>query len=631
MSERVNDLIKTSHGFADPNALVERGRQAADANDLEGALKDADDALDRETNHYPALVLKVTVLAGLGRTDDAFKFLRQVSAGASDAKILRFARTFAQDQGRPDEALDHAFRLTEIEPQDEKNRAFVGQQFLNLNAPESALVQSQKMIADGSVKLGPMLKAQALAKLDRRDEALKTLRECLLGQGDDPKLLRMARTIALESGHPREATDYALRLSAFEPNHAGNQISLIHCCLAGGEFGRALEHADRLVAQHPREVDGPLLQAQALVALHRVPEALNGLDRAIQAEPKSAKLLRTARTIAYQNGRFESVIEYSRRLLDIAPEEEATHVFLVQAYIALGRIEEAEAHLKEYGSNKKFRLLGKSSFHLRHSRQVEETVPAFVRAWRAALDNIAPPNVTSSRNSAQALMIQYWSQGELPHDVALVHKSWRDLFDREQLGRVELFDRNSAAAWITAHAPEFSSVFAQSFHYAMESDIFRIAYASKRQCVYMDIDSWPLQDSAAIIRFATRAAGTMLYCRSYRPWVVNGSFVSTPDSAFIRELVSQTLTLRLEDLPKNHETIELSFGPTRYNMVLTDLLKRRPDAKVGKAGAPGCSSLALENEKLYFTHEAALASVKPPFSLGYKATDDYWKWVSIPA
>jgi hypothetical protein len=42
-------------------------------------------------------------------------------------------------------------------------------------------------------------------------------------------------------------------------------------------------------------------------------------------------------------------------------------------------------------------------------------------------------------------------------------------------------------------------------------------------------------------------------------------------------------------------------------------------------GLPGCSRLALDGDEIYFSHEAAVAALKPPFVLGYKATDDYWK------
>ena len=42
-------------------------------------------------------------------------------------------------------------------------------------------------------------------------------------------------------------------------------------------------------------------------------------------------------------------------------------------------------------------------------------------------------------------------------------------------------------------------------------------------------------------------------------------------------------------------------------------------------GVPGCSKLVLDDGKILFTHEAAVASMKPPFRLNYKATEASWK------
>jgi len=42
-------------------------------------------------------------------------------------------------------------------------------------------------------------------------------------------------------------------------------------------------------------------------------------------------------------------------------------------------------------------------------------------------------------------------------------------------------------------------------------------------------------------------------------------------------------------------------------------------------GVRGCSRLRLGETEIYFSHEAAVASVRPPFKLGYKVTGDYWK------
>jgi hypothetical protein len=255
-----------------------------------------------------------------------------------------------------------------------------------------------------------------------------------------------------------------------------------------------------------------------------------------------------------------------------------------------------------------------------------------VKAWELALANRheESPAEASDGCSLGATMIQYWSQGTPPSDVQIVCDNWRTLFAREGLGDIEVYDRASAEVWIRENAPEFAGQFAQAFHYAMESDIFRIAYASKRPCIYMDIDSWPLEHTASILRFAVKSASTMLYVRSSRAGIVNGFFVSTPECAFTKELVKQCLAIDLAPLPKTYQVLESSFGPSRYTRVLLDLLNANPGSSASSAPeVPGCSFLSLGKSRIYLAHEAAVAGVRPPFPLGYKATDDYWKFFSL--
>ena len=160
---------------------------------------------------------------------------------------------------------------------------------------------------------------------------------------------------------------------------------------------------------------------------------------------------------------------------------------------------------------------------------------------------------------------------------------------------------------------------------------FGIAYASRRPCIYMDIDSWPLEHTAEILRFAVRSGASMLYFRTHRPVIVNGFFVSTPDCPFFQELVAQCLEIDVEALPKDYLALEGTFGPSRYNKVFLDLLSGNAGASAESAGSlPGCSSVSFGDTKIHFAHEAAIASVRPPFPLGYKVTGDYWKYFSLP-
>jgi hypothetical protein len=267
-------------------------------------------------------------------------------------------------------------------------------------------------------------------------------------------------------------------------------------------------------------------------------------------------------------------------------------------------------------------------------KRLIDTTPVLASAWKLALSNgvesVPAPVHDRPLRELGATMIQYWSQGSPPDDVQIVSDNWKMLLETERLGRVELFDRKSALGWIEDNAPEFVGQFSAAFHYAMESDIFRLAYASRRPCIYMDIDSWPLEHSAAILRFAIEKSATMLYLRAHRPTILNGFFVSTPESPFFRRLIDECLAIDLGSMPKNYLTLEATFGPTRYGKVFGDFVQSSRNASASIVSeVPGCSVVSLEGSEVYFAHEAAVASVRPPFPLGYKATDGYWKYMSL--
>jgi hypothetical protein len=119
----------------------------------------------------------------------------------------------------------------------------------------------------------------------------------------------------------------------------------------------------------------------------------------------------------------------------------------------------------------------------------------------------------------------------------------------------------------------------------------------------------------------------MLYVRAHRATIVNGFFVSNPESPFIKELTEQCLAIDAGSLPKTYMALENSFGPSRYKKVFSDLLATSPTSSAAMLDElPGCSVVTLGHNRVYFAHEAAVASVRPPFPLGYKATGDYWKF-----
>ena len=466
--------------------------------------------------------------------------------------------------------------------------------------------------------------AKALLALERPIDALECLRNGIDLHPLDMSLLSAARDAALKADSPEEAVGYARSLERIAPGDPRNNAFLTWISLRDCDFEAALETSSRLVSLSPEYVAGWRLHAQALSALFRVREALDSLDEAIAAHPDDAKLTKAQLNVAFHHGHFERSIELARQRLVHPSADASTHVSLVQSHMALGQIDEARKHLAAVKAAETHGPLRKLVHHADKLEKLRTTAPVVVEAWLTALRNRRA--LPDQRNSPQpTVMIQYWSQGAPPRDVAYVVDQWRRLLAEEELGEVALFDRISGRDWIEEHAPDFLGAFDKAFHFAMESDIFRIAFASRRPCIYMDIDSWPLEHTAEVLRYGMAQTGSLLYFRSYQPWLVNGFFISRPDCQFIRTLVDQTLSLDLDSMEKNHITIDTSFGPTRFNVVVKDLIAQNVTSQVDPTDAYGCSRLTLDGGVLHFVHEAAVAAVRPPFDLGYKGTGDYWK------
>jgi tetratricopeptide (TPR) repeat protein len=403
------------------------------------------------------------------------------------------------------------------------------------------------------------------------------------------------------------------------------RVSQTQAQMACGDFAAALATAEEVVTGAPHTSKGWILKAQALVAQHRIDEALETLREALARHLDDRKVLTQARAVAFAHGRFAEATDYALRLLVLEPEDRKNHRILSQCWMATGEFEKLAEFLRGGGPLGGEQTFGKHAYYQDYLR-VRKTAPALLSAWRYAVENDPDQLRRIDPPAQRATIIQYWSQGTPPEDVQLVSSAWHKLLEQGQIGEVKLFDRASAEAWIAENAAEFSTQFSKAFHFAMEADIFRIAYASKQPCIYVDIDAWPLENTAEILKFGLRQDRSMLYLRSYTPWLGNGFFISTPGCPFFRELAAQCLAIDLDDWPPDSDTILKTFGPIRYNGVLQDLMGRSRSAEASPVeGLYGCSQLTLDGAELYFTHEAAVASMKPPFALDYKATEASWK------
>lgn len=105
-----------------------------------------------------------------------------------------------------------------------------------------------------------------------------------------------------------------------------------------------------------------------------------------------------------------------------------------------------------------------------------------------------------------AKFVQYWSQGDPPSDIKAIIEMWNNALRLIKMGPICLYSRESALSYIKNNAPDLELPFETAFHYAVESDIFRIAIASTEPCVWIDSDSTPSTQAPVVLLEALASA-----------------------------------------------------------------------------------------------------------------------------
>ena len=223
--------------------------------------------------------------------------------------------------------------------------------------------------------------------------------------------------------------------------------------------------------------------------------------------------------------------------------------------------------------------------------------------------------------------IQYWSQGKLPPDFEKIRRKWNQILAYSGQQQIQLFNKSSARDWIASYTPELIKHFDKAPLYAIEADIFRIAFAFKNNCIWIDSDQYPKRFTPQLIQRWSHDCDTLLMFRWNRPWVTNSFFMTKKNSPFFRAMIEANLSYtfpKKEDLSR--KDVLNSFGPGRFNKSLSALISegRLPtdNAKVLNKIKPVL--LTRDGWKIAFSNETSLCSLKPPFALKYGGPTKSW-------
>ena len=220
---------------------------------------------------------------------------------------------------------------------------------------------------------------------------------------------------------------------------------------------------------------------------------------------------------------------------------------------------------------------------------------------------------------------QYWSQGSIPSDLAHLQRMWNVEFEKIEIKPIKIFDKNSALAWIKDNTPKLLTAFETAPHYAIEADVFRIAYASHNDCIYLDIDSYPLPKSIHILRRKISTAETTLLFTEYKPYILNGVFATRKESPFFAQIEKDLSGFSFQNKDISRRLFMDSFGPGRFSVTVQRLTRAHSINKVPTMGDKACAILKIGEYSINFLNSYNFCRNKPPWSLDYKQSSNSWQ------
>ena len=251
-----------------------------------------------DADDYPGLAtIQETLVRDSGRAEDYRVWvLALVEASDTQAAIAAGREAVAE---YPDDADLH-YWLTHA--------------FFEEDRLVEALAAIDRAIAiDGEDSAYPCLRADVLLKLGQFEEALTAIDRAIAIDGED-------------SAYPCLRADVLLKL---------------------GQFEEALAAIDRAIAIDGEDSAYPCLRADVLLKLGQFEEALAAIDRAIAIDGAKPSYCCLRADVLLKLDQFEEAIREAQAVLDMESDHWHSFIQMIDAAVAMDRLQDAEAHAKE--------------------------------------------------------------------------------------------------------------------------------------------------------------------------------------------------------------------------------------------------------------------------------------------
>ena len=403
--------------------------------------------------------------------------------------------------------------------------------------------------------------------------------------------------------------------------------TICHITYKNNDPRNCIKHAKKLAEIHPTQHVGHEYMFKIFWSLGRSKKALVSLSNGLKYTQKNSQLLQLACNIDLSSKHRRESIEILERLIQTDPFNDKYHNRKLRLLLSHGSVSAAKNHAGWLLIQKK----RNSNYIFKNNGQGKELDIFTKNILSASKSPLYPHWIFSYKTfhhtkknmpvfTHQAF--QYWSQGDPPKQILRLTDEWNYELNKIGLNNILLFDHNSALAWISENTPEFIEPFRSAFHYAVEADIFRIAYATKNDCIWIDADMVISKSVSGTLAQRILSADTTLYIREREPGLSNGFFATKKSSPFFMEIMNKMKNYSFSGKTPSKDLVLETFGTSRYTDTLAALMEKYANHE--KSYNPKNPCLNFNNWKINFVNKATFGRSKPSEGLDYFITRENW-------
>ncbi len=322
--------------------------------DIESALRMADEIIAAEPSTWQAFVLRARALAGLKRSEDIGEALLGATTAAPEegGPHLLYAN-FLRGERRNEEAETYYRKVVELEPGFPSHGALaVFLASLDRDDEAEVLLQEAITLAKDDEKVSAYtLYANYLMARDRGDEAEKVLREGIDAQPEESVDLTYTLARFYHAQGRREQAD-AMILEATQANPKDPKPFLLLSNYRAqiGDMEGALEAAEKSLEADPTYTIGRLRKAEVLVDLGyrdkdkpRIAQGRAIADAVLSQDEGMPEALFVRAKIDLAEGKLDEAIATARRALDSRADWPQAHFLLGSALFLSNQRPQARA------------------------------------------------------------------------------------------------------------------------------------------------------------------------------------------------------------------------------------------------------------------------------------------------